>query len=218
VGDTLRLRRLGAARRGGGTPIPERGVVIAAPAGTPAAALLADGRSRDLAAVIAFAPTAGPLRALIGGWGRLVADGQVVAALADSVEGTFPRFSARRHPRTAVGLTRGGDTLLLVTVDGRSARSIGMTFEELGAALRSLGAWDALNLDGGGSTAMVVGDSLVTTPSDSAGERTVGNVLLVTAPGAGRRCPAPAPRRRTAAPPRYDGRDPDTRPARRPDI
>lgn len=217
VGDTLRLRRLGPARRGGGTPIPERGVVIAAAARTPAAALLEDGRSRDLVAVIAFAPTPGPLRALIGGWGRLVADGRLVAALADSVEGTFPRFSARRHPRTAVGLTRGGDTLLLVTVDGRSARSVGMTFEELGDALRSLGAWDALNLDGGGSTAMVVGDLLVTTPSDSAGERTVGNMLLVTAAGPGRRCPTATPRRRPATPPRYDGRDADARPARRPD-
>ena len=216
AGDTLRLRRFGPVRRGGGTPIPERGVVIVAPVHTPAAALLASSRPRDLAAVIDFAPTPGPLRALIGGWGRLVADGQVVAARADSVEGTFPRFSARRHPRTAVGLTRGGDTLLLVTVDGRSARSVGMTFEELGTALRALGAWDALNLDGGGSTTMVVDDSLVTTPSDSAGERTVGNMLLVTAPRPGRRCPTAAPRGRPATAPRYDGRDPDARPATKP--
>ena len=216
AGDTLRLRRLdGAPTQGGGTAIPERGVVLAARAGTPAAALLAADAPRDVDAVIAFDGAPAPLRTLMGGWGRLVADGEDVAARADSLEGTFPRFSAARHPRTAVGLTRGGDTLLLVVVDGRSARSVGMTFAELSAAMRSLGAWDAVNLDGGGSAAMVVDGAVVSAPSDSAGERTVGNLLVVTRPAAGRRCPAPLPR--PAEPPRYDRRDPDTRPARRPE-
>jgi hypothetical protein len=221
AGDTLRLRRSGTATTGGDTPIPERGVVLAAREGTPAAALLAPGGPRELEAVLAFAPDPGaaplptPLHTLLGGWGRLVAGGEVVAARADSLEGTFPRFSAARHPRTAVGLTRGGDTLLLVVVDGRSARSVGMTFAELGTAMRSLGAWDAVNLDGGGSSAMVVHDTVVNVPSDSAGERTVGNLLLVTRPiGGARRCPAPLPR--PTETPRYDRRDPDARPARRP--
>jgi hypothetical protein len=214
AGDTLRLRRLdGAPAEGGGTAIPARGVVLAARAGTPAAALLAPDGPRDVDAVIAFDGAPAPLRTLIGGWGRLVAGGEVVAARADSLEGTFPRFSAARHPRTAVGLTQGGDTLLLVVVDGRSARSVGMTFAELGAAMRSLGAWDAVNLDGGGSAAMVVNGAVVSAPSDSAGERTVGNLLVVTRPAAGRRCPAPLPR--PTETPRYDRRDPDARPARR---
>jgi exopolysaccharide biosynthesis protein len=54
-----------------------------------------------------------------------------------------------------------------------------MTLAELAVAMRDLGAWNAMNLDGGGSSTMAVGSRLVNVPSDSAGERTVGNVLLV---------------------------------------
>ena len=54
-----------------------------------------------------------------------------------------------------------------------------MTLVELAELMRSLGAWDAMNFDGGGSTAMIVGGRLANVPSDSVGERTVGNVLLV---------------------------------------
>jgi exopolysaccharide biosynthesis protein len=103
-----------------------------------------------------------------------------VAAASDSVEGTFPRFSRNRHPRSAIAVTRDSATLLLVAVDGRRQTSVGMSLVELGDALLSLGAAEALNLDGGGSTALVVGDSLVNVPSDSAGERPVGNVVVVT--------------------------------------
>ena len=64
-----------------------------------------------------------------------------------------------RHPRTAVGLSRDGNTLLLVVVDGRQeGRSRGATLAELGALLKSLGAHDGINLDGGGSSAMVIKD------------------------------------------------------------
>jgi exopolysaccharide biosynthesis protein len=69
--------------------------------------------------------------------------------------------------------------LLLLTVDGRSTRSVGMTLVELAALMRRLGAWDAMNFDGGGSTTMVVGGALVNAPSDSTGERAVGSALLV---------------------------------------
>lgn len=63
-----------------------------------------------------------------------------------------------RHPRTAVGLSADGGTLLLVAVDGRQPHSRGVTLAELGDVMKSLGAHEALNLDGGGSTAMVVMD------------------------------------------------------------
>jgi exopolysaccharide biosynthesis protein len=62
-----------------------------------------------------------------------------------------------------------------------------MTLVELGERLRALGAWDALNLDGGGSTAMVVNQRLVTVPSDGTGERPVANVLLVVGRAGARR-------------------------------
>jgi hypothetical protein len=74
------------------------------------------------------------------------------------------------HPRTAVGIDRRGRILLLV-VDGRSRSSRGFTLVELARTLKQLGAVDALNLDGGGSTTMAADDPegrlrVVNTPSD----------------------------------------------------
>ncbi len=59
----------------------------------------------------------------------------------------------QRHPRTGVGLTADG-RLLMVTVDGRRKGSRGVTLEEMGQLMVSLGAEHAFNLDGGGSTVM----------------------------------------------------------------
>ena len=63
-----------------------------------------------------------------------------------------------RHPRSAVGLSADGRSLLMVAVDGRQDHSRGVTLDELGTLMQSLGAHHALNLDGGGSTALVVKD------------------------------------------------------------
>jgi peptidoglycan hydrolase-like protein with peptidoglycan-binding domain/exopolysaccharide biosynthesis protein len=84
------------------------------------------------------------------------------------------------NPRTAIGFSADGLTMWLVVVDGRSSASVGMTYVELAAFMKSLGADDALNLDGGGSTTMVarmpgaVGVSVRNTPSDGA-QRPVPN-------------------------------------------
>ena len=138
-------------------------------------------KAGDIVTVTArFSPDRGALETLVGGWPRVVANGTNVAAAADSVEGTFPHFAAARHPRSAVGFTRDSATLFLVAVDGRQTGSVGMTLVELANALIGLGVRDALNLDGGGSTALVVGDTLVNKPSDQTGERPVGDVLVIT--------------------------------------
>jgi exopolysaccharide biosynthesis protein len=55
-----------------------------------------------------------------------------------------------------------------------------MTIVELADIMLEFGAWDALNFDGGGSTTMVVDGRVVNSPADAAGERAVGNALLVT--------------------------------------
>lgn len=61
------------------------------------------------------------------------------------------------NPRTAVGTDRDGRTLWIVIVDGRQPGvSHGMTLVELACLFETLGAWDALNLDGGGSTTFVL--------------------------------------------------------------
>lgn len=91
---------------------------------------------------------------------------------------------AARHPRTAVGLSADKTKLYMAVVDGRATTRIGMTCGELGALMKELGAQDALNLDGGGSSAMFVGGAIVNRPSDGS-ERTVGNHLAIYAKGSG---------------------------------
>ncbi|HEY6737978.1 MAG TPA: phosphodiester glycosidase family protein [Actinopolymorphaceae bacterium] len=90
-----------------------------------------------------------------------------------------------RHPRTGVGFSADGTRMWLVALDGRSTASRGMTYVEFGNFLKSLGADDALNLDGGGSTTMVakmpgeVELSVQNAPSDGA-QRPVPNGLGFT--------------------------------------
>lgn len=96
-------------------------------------------------------------------------------------------FAKSRHPRTAVGIADGGRRLLLAVVDGRQKPySDGMTLRELATLMLALGARDALNLDGGGSTAFVYADPdsagalrVASHPSDPTGERAVGNALAI---------------------------------------
>ncbi len=89
-------------------------------------------------------------------------------------------FVETRHPRTAVAKMKDGK-FLMVTVDGRQPGvSVGMNLNELAEYLLSLGAVDAMNLDGGGSTTMFLDGKVVNKPSDKEGERKVGDAILVT--------------------------------------
>jgi exopolysaccharide biosynthesis protein len=93
-------------------------------------------------------------------------------------ETMLPTFSTDRHPRTAIGALADGRALLVV-VDGRQPASVGMTLDELARLMIELGAVEAINLDGGGSSAMVVQGTLANHPSDAAGERPVSDAILV---------------------------------------
>jgi exopolysaccharide biosynthesis protein len=89
-------------------------------------------------------------------------------------------FVFNRHPRTAVAKLNNGK-FLMVTVDGRQPGvSFGMSLQELAEYLLSLGAVDAMNLDGGGSTTMVLNGKVVNKPSGKEGERKVGDAIVVT--------------------------------------
>lgn len=124
---------------------------------------IAYGLSRDV-------PT--PLRFAIGGF-PLLRNGRPTSPLDRTLA-----------PRTAAGIGRQGHRLLLVTVDGRSNVSDGIGLPDLAALLRGLGATDAVNVDGGGSTTLVArdaGQSAVTVrnrPSDGS-ERPVANGIGV---------------------------------------
>lgn len=124
-----------------------------------------------------------PLEA-VGGRPVIVRD-SVVDPMVDT-EGQAS-FSKGRHPRTAIGIASDGKRLVLLVVDGRQKPySDGMSLRELASVMLALGVRDALNLDGGGSTTLVYADPdsagrlrIANHPSDSAGERTVGNALAI---------------------------------------
>ncbi|MFD6415646.1 phosphodiester glycosidase family protein [Streptomyces sp. NPDC060194] len=123
-------------------------------------------------------------RAAIGANEYLVVDGEPV-----DHEGAGNNATA---PRTAVGFSRDGREMTVLSVDGRQADSGGVTLTELGLMMRKAGAYQAINLDGGGSSTLLTRrpgrDALGVDnqPSDGV-ERTVPNGLALTAPdGSGR--------------------------------
>lgn len=133
-------------------------------------------------------PSSGQVpRTAVGGRELLVVNG---GAIDHEGEG-----NNKAAPRTAVGFTRDGHTMLVLTVDGRQRDSDGVTLTELGLLMKHVGAHNALNLDGGGSSTLLArapdGDSLRLENSPSGGrERPVPNGLVFTVPeGAG---PSPA--------------------------
>lgn len=91
---------------------------------------------------------------------------------------THPRHALQRNPRTILGVDRDRRTLFVMMVNGREGRNQGMTCPEAARALRDHGAWDAVNLDGGGSSALYLRaeGGLVSHPADGV-ERGVGNHL-----------------------------------------
>ncbi len=89
-----------------------------------------------------------------------------------------PAFVTNRHPRTLIGIDRRG-AIWLAVIDGRQSTSVGMTFDDLQRLADRLQLTDALNLDGGGSTTMVVENAVVNRPSDTSGPRAVSDALGV---------------------------------------
>lgn len=182
-GDTTLYVRRGPLSSTSATRIPSDGAVLSAyGAGLRQAEVkaMADGDTvKVLLTTLPHLPGDAAPSLVIGGWPRILHNGVDITADAPSVEGTLSRNAEMRHPRTAVGFSRDSSMLYLFAVDGRSENSGGMTLAELATTMRTLGAWDALNFDGGGSTTMVIGGAVVNKPSDPTGARAVGNALMV---------------------------------------
>jgi exopolysaccharide biosynthesis protein len=127
-------------------------------------------------------------RNAIGGIPRIVTDGVVDV----NSEGASQSFINNRNPRTAVGLI-DDQTAIIVMVDGRSSESKGMSLKALAQFMISLGAKQAVNLDGGGSSAMWIdpkfgdSDGVINRPSDGR-ERRVNSALAVFAPAGSGGC------------------------------
>jgi len=109
-------------------------------------------------------------REMVPGDPLLIDDGRIVS------EACYSHMCAA-NPRSAVGLSADGHTVLMVAVDGRSPGAAGMTRAQLASLMLDLGAWRALNLDGGGSTTLWVdGLGVVNRPSGGS-ERVVASHL-----------------------------------------
>ena len=113
---------------------------------------------------------------ILGAGPRLVANGRIYVT-AD--EERFPSdIRVGRAPRSAFGVTKYGDYIFAV-VDGRQSHSRGCTlYEWADILLNHFGAVDAINLDGGGSSELVVRDKVVNSPSDGK-ERPVASALMI---------------------------------------
>lgn len=129
-----------------------------------------------------YALTGGPLLLLDGadvldeaqeGW-------TINASQSLSRQDEVHRWVNVRNPRTAIGQREDG-TILIVVIDGRQPDlSVGATIDELRGVMRALGAHSALNLDGGGSSTLVVNGRQANSPSDRSGARLVGDALVLT--------------------------------------
>ena len=176
VGDTSRVLVTRVDTVAAGVMIPLNGSVLVG-RGAAAVFLRANVAVGDtISIVLRFAGGPPSIAEVIAGDPQLLRGGRSLEPFA---------FAIQRDPRTAIALT-ADRRLLLVTVDGRlPGYSVGMTHPELTALLARLGATEALNVDGGGSTTMVLKGQVVNHPSDTAGERPVANAMAVLGPPPG---------------------------------
>lgn len=125
-----------------------------------------------------------PATSILNGGPELVRDGRLhVTPATDGMvqpgnASFYYGWVHKRNPRTLAGVDAAGRTVL-VTADGRSTDALGLSIPESAAVARALGLRDAVNLDGGGSTTMVIDGEVINDPSDAAGERPVGDALLI---------------------------------------
>ncbi|MEB3196199.1 MAG: phosphodiester glycosidase family protein [Candidatus Sericytochromatia bacterium] len=158
----------------GNLPIPRGGYVLSANGAAFARAMEA---LRPGARALVYTQLSGVwegVRYAIGGGPTIVHNGKVHVTARQ--EGFGSHIASGRAPRTAIGYTPAGITLM-VTVDGRVPKhSVGCTLKELARLMIELGAIEAINLDGGGSTVMVIAGKPVNRISAGV-ERLVSNAI-----------------------------------------
>ncbi len=129
-------------------------------------------------------PNENKLQELVGGFPQIVKNGSNYALQGYAEEGGNSSFATAYHPRTAIGYNADKTKLFFFAMDGRQdGLSRGMSLPELADFMIARGVYQGLNLDGGGSTTIVVNGSIRNSPSDGH-ERAVSNALLVVSSAA----------------------------------
>lgn len=117
------------------------------------------------------------MQTVIGGGPVLVQNGEI--SISNNDEMMFAgKALYDKHPRTAIGYTQNNKLILLV-IEGRNPNAAGANLEQEAKILRDIGCQEALNLDGGGSSAMLVNGKPTIQPSDKSGERPVPAVFMI---------------------------------------
>lgn len=117
------------------------------------------------------------MQTVVGGGPVLVYDGKV--RVTNNEEGMFIHGEKDIHPRSAIGYTKDGRVIVLAVQGRTPGVATGVTLAEEAKVLLDLGCYEALNLDGGGSSCMLVNGKETIHPSDKAGERPVPSVFLI---------------------------------------
>ncbi len=124
-------------------------------------------------------PNLNKLQELVGGFPQIVKNGSNYALQGYTEEGGNSSFATAYHPRTAIGYNADKTKLFFFAMDGRQdGLSRGMSLPELADFMIDQGVYEGLNLDGGGSTTIVVNGTIRNSPSDGH-ERPVSNALLI---------------------------------------
>lgn len=117
------------------------------------------------------------MRTAVGGGPVLIHDGKVF--ITNREEQLFPDPAGEYEPRTAMGYTRDGH-LIILAVQGRTpGKAAGATLQEEALIMLGLGCYEAVNLDGGGSTCLLINGKETVRPSDTKGERPLPTVFLI---------------------------------------
>jgi exopolysaccharide biosynthesis protein len=117
------------------------------------------------------------VKTAIGGGPVLVQDGKI--KITNEIERKFRGKAINdKHPRTAMGYTADGKLMILV-VEGRNASASGATLGQLATLLIELGCIEALNLDGGGSSCLLLNGKETIRPSDKEGQRPIPGVFII---------------------------------------
>ncbi|MEP7079416.1 MAG: phosphodiester glycosidase family protein [Ginsengibacter sp.] len=117
------------------------------------------------------------MNTVVGGGPVLIQNAQV--KISNNEEMKFAGKAIHdRHPRTAIGYTRDGHIIIFVS-EGRSESAAGLTLPQMAKILQQLGCEEALNLDGGGSSCMIINGKKVNYPSDKGEQRSVPSVFMI---------------------------------------
>ena len=117
------------------------------------------------------------VRTAVGGGPVLLQKGEIRITNEEEMMFTGKAINDK-HPRTAMGYTKDNKLIILV-VEGRNPTASGATLTPEAQLLKDLGCWEALNLDGGGSSCLLINGKETIKPSDKSGQRPVPAVFII---------------------------------------